>query len=205
MTEVISTYAIAFIFSFIGTIPPGTLSLTIIQLGLSQRINAAWRMAVAAALIEYPYAWVAVEFQDLVSKSIERTNNFHLLSALVMICLGTFNLWSSARPSRFSQRFEASGFRKGVVLSLLNPLAIPFWLAMTAYLENYGWVDLSNSFEVHAYLLGVSSGTLVLFVLLAHLARRAVVLLKSRSFIQKTPGIVLILLGLYSFAEYILG
>jgi threonine/homoserine/homoserine lactone efflux protein len=203
MIEVLLTFAIAFFFSFLGTIPPGTLSLSIIQLGLNHHINAAWRMAFAAALIEYPFAWIAVEFQEFVIQSLDLTNNFHLVTGVVMVLLGVLNLWSSAKPSKFSQRFEASGFRKGMVLSLLNPLAIPFWMAMTAYLKTHGWIDLSDKIEIHAYLLGVSAGTLVLFMLLAYLARSVVSHFKTNGFLQKTPGILLILLGLYSFAEYI--
>lgn len=205
MMEIASTFLVAFAFSFVGTIPPGTLSLTIVQLGLNRRISVAWRMAFAAALIEYPYAWIAVKFQRLLSQSVEFTHNFHLVSAGVMITLGVFNLWSASRPTPFTRRFEKSGFRRGVVLSLLNPLAIPFWLAMTAYLKSYGWVDLSDDFEVHAYLLGVSSGTLVLFMLLAYLARQVIKYFREDSIIKKAPGAILILLGIYSFVRYISG
>lgn len=205
MMDVLRAFTLAFFVSFIGTIPPGTLSLTIMQLGLTRRINVAWRMAFAAAIIEYPYAWIAVEFQDLLRQSINITHSFHLVSAVVMLSLGAFNLWSAARPSKFSQRFEASGFRKGMVLALLNPLAIPFWMAMTAYLKSYGWVDLSDNAALHAYLVGVSLGTVVLFMLLAYLARNLVSYFKSNSLLQKLPGILLIILGLYSFAEYISG
>ncbi|MGC1241136.1 MAG: LysE family transporter [Chryseosolibacter sp.] len=205
MTEVLYTFFIAFFFSFLGTLPPGTLNLSIIQLGLNHQINAAWRMALAAAIIEYPYAWIAIEFQHYITQSIGITRNFHLIGGLVMVLLGVFNLWSSSRPSKFSQRFEASGFRKGVFLSILNPLAIPFWMAMTAYLKTYGWIDLSDKAEIHAYLLGVSTGTLVLFMLLAYLARKVVSHFKTNRFLQKTPGIVLIALGLYAFSEYIFG
>jgi len=203
--EVLPTFGIAFLISFVGTIPPGTLSLTIVQLGLNQRINIAWRMAIAAAILEYPYAWVAVEFQHFLAASIEITHNFHLLAGFVMTLLGILNLWASARPSKFTQRFEASGFRKGVILSLLNPLAIPFWMAMTAYLKNYGWVDLSDGAEVHAYLLGVSGGTLALLMLLAYLARKVVSHFKTNAFLQKIPGVLLILLGVYSLGKYIFG
>lgn len=205
MMEVIFTFCIAFSLSFVGTIPPGTISLTVIELGLKHNINAAWRMALAAALIEYPYAWVAVGFQHFLANSLVFTRHFHLVSALVMVSLGMFSLWSAARPSKFSQRFEHSGFRKGMVLGLLNPLAIPFWMAMTAYLKSHGWVDLSDNYEIHAYLVGVSTGTLVLFMLLAYLARSVVSHFQTNGFLQKTPGVLLILLGLYSFAEYILG
>jgi threonine/homoserine/homoserine lactone efflux protein len=205
MTEVLITFAIAFFFSFVGTIPPGTLTLTIIQLGLNEKLNIAWRMAFAAALIEYPYAWVAVKFQGFLTQSIEITKGFHLIAAVTMLLLGLLNLWSSARPSKFTQRFEASGFRKGVVLSLLNPLAIPFWMAMTAYLKTYGWIDLSDNFEIHAYLVGVSTGTLVLFMLLAYLARKVISYFRTNGFLQKTPAVMLILLGIYSFGKYIFG
>jgi threonine/homoserine/homoserine lactone efflux protein len=203
--EAVNTFVVAFLFSFIGTIPPGTLNLSIIQLGLNHQINAAWRMALVAAAIEYPYAWVAVEFQDFLTGSVGFTDNLKLLSGVVMVLLGVLNLWSSARPSGFSRRLETSGFRKGVILSILNPLAIPFWMAMTAFLKSYGWVDLSNSMKVHAYLLGVSTGTLVLFMLLAYLARRVVSHFKTNALLQKAPGVLLILLSLYAFAEYIFG
>lgn len=205
MTESIFTFVIAFVLSFVGTIPPGTLSLTIVHLGLSGNVGAAWRMAIAAAMIEYPYAWIAVEFHDFLARSVEITRSFHLIAAVVMIVLGLLNLWSAARPSKFTRRFHASGFRKGVVLSLLNPLAIPFWMAMTAYLKGYGWIDLSTSAEVHAYLAGVSMGTLVLLMILAYLAHKVVAQLKNDTILQKVPGVVLILLGLYSVGAYTFG
>lgn len=203
--EVLFTFAIAFFFSFVGTIPPGALNLTIIQLGLDHRINIAWRMAFAAALIEYPYAWLAIEFEEFITKSSLITQNFQLLTGIVMILLGIFNLWSSSKPSKLSQRFQASGFRKGMVLGLLNPLAVPFWIAMTAYIKSQGWIDLSTRIEVHAYLLGVSAGTLTLFMLLAYLARMVVSQFQTNAFLQKTPGVVLVLLGVYSLTEYIFG
>lgn len=205
MTEVVTTFAIAFLFSFIGTIPPGTLSLSIVQLGLNHRINVAWRMALASALIEYPYAWIAIEFQDLIMGSLEFSHRFHLITGMVMILLGALNLWTTVRPSRFSQRFDSSGFRRGLVLGLLNPMAIPFWLAMTAYLKTHGWVDLSEGMEVHAYLLGVSAGTVALYMMLAYLARKVVSHFKTNGFIQRAPGVLLILLGFYSLSEYIFG
>ncbi len=205
MIELLFTFFVAFFFSFIGTIPPGTLNLTIIQLGLNQQVNVAWRMAFAAALVEYPYAWIAVEFQNYLVKSVEITHNFHLVSAIVMISLGALALWSSARPSRFARRFESSGFRKGIAIALLNPLAIPFWMAMTAYLKSYRWIELSNALEVHAYLAGVSGGTLVVLMLMAYLAQRVIRYFKHDSALKKTPGVVLILLGLYSFGKYIFG
>lgn len=199
------TFAIGFFFSFIGTLPPGTISLSIVQLGLKNRIDVAWRMTIAAAITEYPYAWVAVVFQDYLTASLDLTGAFRLLAGMVMVVIGALNLWASAKPSRLSRRFEESGFRKGVLLGLINPLAIPFWMAMTAYLKAHGWVTLADNFELQAYLLGISAGTLVVFMLFAYLARTVVSRFHTSAWLQKAPAILLIFLGLYSFAEYMLG
>ncbi|NJM24233.1 MAG: hypothetical protein HC859_00495 [Bacteroidia bacterium] len=89
----IVTFLIAALFSFIGSIPPGTLNLTILQLGLEKRISIAWRFALAAVVVEYPYAWLAVKFEKLILSSPVITDNFKLIAACVMTALGAFNIF----------------------------------------------------------------------------------------------------------------
>ncbi|MBT1700038.1 LysE family transporter [Fulvivirgaceae bacterium PWU4] len=200
--EALLTLSIAFLFSFIGTIPPGTMNLTIIGLGLEHRISTAWRFALAAALIEYPYAWLAVEFENLITSSPMITANFRIITGVVMTVLGVISLRSSQKPSPFAKRFQESGFRRGILLALLNPLALPFWVAMTAYLKSQRWIDLDTNMEVHFYLLGVSLGSLSLLIILAYLARRVVRQFQGNTFLKKIPGITLLVLGAYALIQY---
>lgn len=200
--EALLAFCIAYIFSFIGTLPPGTINLSIIQLGLDHRIGAAWRMAAAAALIEYPYAWLAVEFEDFVTSSPVVTENFQLIAAGVMLTLGILNLISASKPTSMTTRFSTSGFRRGILLGILNPLALPYWVAMTAYIKSLGWTDLSTTLELHAYLLGVSLGGFTILVLFAHLAKKVMVYFQHNTAIKKIPGITLIALGAYSLFRY---
>jgi threonine/homoserine/homoserine lactone efflux protein len=202
--EALLAFIIAYIFSFIGTLPPGTINLSIIQLGLEHRIGVAWRMAFAAALIEYPYAWLAVKFEDLITSSPVVTENFQLIAAAVMLTLGILNLISASKPTSMSTRFNASGFRRGLILGILNPLALPYWVAMTAYIKSLGWTDLSTTLELHAYLLGVSLGGFTILVLFAHLAKKVMVYFQHNTVIKKIPGITLIVLGVYSLIRYIM-
>lgn len=202
--EALLTFLIAFFFSFIGTIPPGTMNLTIIGLGLEHRISTAWRFALAAALIEYPYAWLAVEFENLITTSTAITANFRIITAVVMIVLGVISLRSSQKPSPLAKRFQESGFRRGIILALLNPMALPFWVAMTAYLKSQRWIDLNTNPEIHCYLLGVSLGGLSLLIILAYLARRVVRQFQGDTFLKKIPGITLLILGGYALIQYFL-
>lgn len=203
--EYLLSFLIAFCFSFIGTIPPGTLNLSIIQLGLDHKISAAWRFALAAAIIEYPYAWLAVKFEDFITSSPVVIENFQIITAAVMISLGIFSLWLAKGPaSAFAIRFHESGFRRGIVLSLLNPLALPFWVAMTAYIKAQQWIDLSTTLEMHLYLLGVSLGSLALLMIMAYLAKRVVKYLEGNNILlKKIPGFTLLFLGIYALLRYL--
>ena len=156
--ELIINFLVAFAFSFIGSIPPGTINLTALQLGLEHQTKVALRLAIAAAIVEYFYAWLAVVFESYITASPIMLDNFKLIAAVVMIVFGLLNIWSVRKPSNFTQQFQASGFRRGLVLGVLNPLAMPFWIALTAYLKIQGWVLLTTYYQIHAYLLGVTIG-----------------------------------------------
>lgn len=196
--EMLQNFLFAFLFSFLGSIPPGTLNLTVLQLGLEKKINIIWRFAFAAALVEYPYAWIAVAFEELLTASPVVLNNFKLITAIVMIVFGLLNLWSVQRPSTLTAKFQQSGFRRGVLLGILNPLAIPFWIAFTAYLNANGWITLTGTGLLHAYLFGVSVGAFTLFLVAGYLARKVAVAYQPGSKVKLIPGLVLLALGVYA-------
>lgn len=202
--QALSTFAVAFLFSFIGTIPPGTVNLTIVHLGINDRLRTALIMSVAAALIEYPYTWLAVEFQDFM-RSADMMANFKILGSGLMIAIGCLNLFSIGSPSGPGRTLRERGFRMSIVLGILNPVAIPFWIAMTAYIKSRGWVTLSDNLQLHAYLFGVSAGTLAVFIPLACVAKRVVARFKTSTLLPKLPGALLVALGVYGLGEYMFG
>ena len=201
---IIQVFLLGFILSFIGSIPPGTLNLAVLQLGMEYKIKAALRFALAVAIIEYPYAWIAVVFEDWVTASPIIVDNFQLITAIVMLAIGAFSVWSARKPSEFSVMFNESGFRRGLVLSILNPMAIPFWIAYTAFLKSQGWIDLSSQWFVHSYVLGTSVGVMALLTLFAFLAKRLAPYVKDNRIVKLVPGITLLLLGIYAFINYLM-
>ncbi len=197
-------FLLGFFFSFIGSIPPGTINLTCVQLGLEKKIGIAWRFSIAASVMEYPYAWIAVEFAEWITSSPVIVDNMQLITAIVMTVLGILTLWSSTKPSTFSAKLNESGYMRGVILSILNPLAIPFWVGATAYLNSLEWIDLSTPLRLHSYLVGVCLGTFVILIMLAYLAKRVIAQFSQNSWINRIPGIALIILGIYAFIQYLI-
>lgn len=200
---IIQVFIIGLIISFIGSIPPGTLNLAVLQLGMEHKIKVALRFAVAVSIIEYPYAWVAVVFEDWITSSPVIVENFQLITAIVMLVIGAFSVWSARKPSEFSVRFNESGFRRGLILSILNPMAIPFWVAYTAFLKSQGWIDLSTQWRVHSYVLGTSVGVMILLTLFTFLAKRLSSYVKDNRLVKLIPGITLLILGTYALIKYL--
>ena len=199
---VFQVFIIGFIFSFIGSIPPGTLNLMVLQLGLENKVKIALRFALAVAIIEYPYAWIAVEFEYLITSTPIVLKNFKLLAAVLMTSLGILGLWSTRKPSMISVRFQESGFRRGLILSILNPQAIPFWIGVTAYLKSEGWIKLDTSWHLHSYVLGTSVGAMALLTLLAVLAQKVSYQFQQNRLVRMLPSIILLILGLIAFYGY---
>jgi len=199
----LQVFLVGLVFSFLGSIPPGTLNLCVLQLGLEKKIGAALRFALAVSIIEYPYAWIAVEFEKWITASPAVIQNFELITAIVMTVIGILNLWAAQKPTDFTTRFNESGFRRGLVLSVLNPMAIPFWIGITAYLKAQGWIDLSSQAKLHLYVLGTSVGAMVLLTLFTYLAHRLSAYVTQSKLVKLIPGATLLALGVYAFVRYL--
>lgn len=201
---VLQVFIIGAVLSFIGSIPPGTLNVLVLQMGLEKKVRQALRFALAVAIVEYPYTWIAVVFEHWIMSSAVVLANFQLLGAVVMTTLGAFSLWAARKPTNFSVKFQESGFVRGLVLSVLNPQAIPFWIGVTAYLKMQGWIDLGTGWRLHSYILGTSVGAFILLSMLALLANRMSYVMQHNRLVKLIPGGVLLGLGLFAFAKYLL-
>lgn len=200
--DYLQVFLMGFIFSFVGSIPPGTLNLCVLQLGLEGKINAAFRFALAVAIIEYPYTWIGVQFEYLISSTPWIVDNFQLIVAIVMTVLGIFNLIPARKSSGFARKFGESGFRRGIVLSILNPMAIPYWMAFTAYLKAQGWINLGTTGLLHSYVFGTAIGALALLSVLIVFARRVAPYVADSKWVKIIPGIVLLILGAYAWWKF---
>jgi threonine/homoserine/homoserine lactone efflux protein len=119
-----------------------------------------------------------------------------------MIALGVINLLPTLRKTSEKPDLSQSGFRKGLLIGILNPLAIPYWLAITAFLRSEALVTDLDGFALHAYLGGVFLGAFALLAILILLSQKLISSLSSVSLLKKLPGIILLVLGLISLFRY---
>lgn len=97
-------------------------------------------------------------------------NLFKYLSAIM--CVMIFFLAYKSLEAAFHMRsyqdmlpfVGMNAFYSGLVLSLLNPLHLPFWLGWTAVLKSKNILD-SNIASYNIYITAIGTGTFLAFVI----------------------------------------
>ncbi|MGI9159937.1 MAG: LysE family translocator [Saprospiraceae bacterium] len=135
-------FFLAFFLSFLGSLPPGLISLTVVRTAMRRGFRAAWILAFGAAATEYLQALAAIGFANwfLAHPAVEA--GFRWVTAPLFLALGAYYLlWANPQgEGREEAPVRGRGlFFQGVALSLFNLLAIPYWIAYCGWMKVGGY------------------------------------------------------------------
>lgn len=163
--------------SFIGTLPFGTINLSVVSTTVTHGFRAAIVVSVAVALVEILQSFIAFHFSVWIVENI--THNLYLKLAVLFLFLaiGLYFLMRKATDGSASpNRFRLPNFLKGITLGLLNPQALPFWVFVIAYFQSTRLIALDGMDDdpllLMSFLVGVSLGKLAALTLYAVLSVR---------------------------------
>lgn len=196
---IIQTFTVAFLVSYVGSIPPGTINISVMQLSILKRHRAALFFALAASIVELGYAGLTVQFHLYLSMHPVVSGYFKGITALSLIVLGGWNLASKSDATAMASRPKLTGrhgFGRGLILGLLNPMTIPFWLVLTIHLENEGLIQVTGA-HLWLYLSGLASGTFCLLITVDALGKKFTRISENTFWVQKLPGVTLLAMGGY--------
>lgn len=199
MISLILVITVALLISFLGSIPPGSINITVMQLSMQGRHRTALFFVLGASLVEMIYVIGTVKFQLFLSTQDVIYLYFRYFTAGLLIVLGIYNLLmnhpSTKNLSPTDMRGR-TGFQRGVLLGLLNPLTIPFWLAVTTYLQDQAWFSLEK-LNFWGYIFGLTVGTFLLLVLVMRLGKNFEKIATNDWLIHKIPGLIFLLMGAF--------
>lgn len=160
--------------SLSGSLPPGLISLSVAQTAILRGFWSAIILSVGAAFAEFFQAWAAVVFSDWFTANPEAAKIFQVLAIPIFLGLAVY-LWFFAKAPRAPEsEMPVAKFRqfsKGVMISVFNLLAIPYWVAYTGWLRLNGWWKHTGLEQTIFFASGVTVGTMVALVLYSWLAR----------------------------------
>jgi len=151
--------------SFLGSLPLGTMNVTVTQLSVSDGIKAGFLFATGSMIVEV----IIVRMTLVTIKWLARQHRlFHLLEYVttsVILFLASASFVAAYKMTGFGTSLPVRAitpFWTGAFLSLTNPLHIPFWLGWTTVLMNKNILK-PNPFEYNWYVVGIGLGTMAGF------------------------------------------
>ncbi len=203
---ILQVFLVSFFISYLGSIPPGVANVSVVQMAMQNHKRAAIFFSLSASLVEFLYAGLTVKFQIYLKSSTQLEDYFHIITAIALVGVGILSLRDKSKSSDLHSEDAisgTSGFKRGIVLGFLNPMTIPFWLMVTAYLQNHDVIPLDGA-PYWTYLAGISAGTFVLLMTVLWLGNKFTQISDNQLLVHKVPGILLIGLGIYTFVMWLI-
>ncbi|GGB12583.1 LysE family transporter [Puia dinghuensis] len=165
MKEKIMLFCWAMAISFVGTLPLGTLNLSVANYAFRHDASGAIGFSVAAISVEMLLVRVAL----VAIKRLERLTNFFrvfgILTSIILLILAFNSLVAAWQMQTFRAGLPFTLLNpmiSGFLLSLTNPLHLPFWLGWTAFLRSKKILtDRSGSYNL--YIIAIGAGTSAAF------------------------------------------
>ena len=132
------TFLAGFVSSFLGSLPVGAISLMVVRFAKERTAKEAIAFAAISAAIEFIHIYPAIVFVDCISAHEYFKTYFEYLSILFFGILGIKMLVGS---KNIAVSNKILSWRTGIIINVLNPSSIPFWMFLSGWLVDGKYID----------------------------------------------------------------
>lgn len=195
-------FLITFFISFVGSIHPGPLNLSVIQTTLQKGFYSALLLAFGGVIPEIIYGYLAVEGVMLFEKYPEVFNVMTWTVVPILLGLGIQQIIHSRKPKQIKKPLKiAEGtITKGFLLSITNPQLLPYWMVILVNYQNYNFLKINDLSDKLSFILGTSTGAFALnyvYACMAHRQRERIFKYINESHFEQITGWTFVLIGLF--------
>lgn len=197
--EYVLHLGLGLVMAYLGLLPPGMINMTVVRTRLSAGPRPATLFSAGAALIVIPQAAVALTFANYFRRNPHILDRFAIAGGAIFLVLAIFFFLQGRKPTNYEGQEARGGyFLKGVLLSSLNMLSLPFYLGLSTVLSMRDLLVLDMP-HIGVFVIGASFGAFLLFWTYSSFAK----LLATRaSFLARNINYVLsllfLILGVYT-------
>lgn len=169
MKRRLKIYSSGLLISFFGSLPFGSLNITVFQISASQTTNAALIFALAAILVELAIVRLSLSLTDKLKTGSKLFTYLIPVTIILLLFLAFSNFRSASNSSGIELSKSPfpliqSPFFLGLLMSALNPMHLPFWTGWNSVLIAKNTLDRQPgmfSFYISGIALGSIAGFLV--------------------------------------------
>ena len=192
--------------SFMGTLAIGPANLGVINITIRHNSKAASKFITGATIVEVMYATAAVLSGKLIIKKIDEYSYIKVIVILIFFVAGLYFFFKKEHDHDASdngdQTEKKSFFLKGMMVALINPQTIPYWLFISTYFTAHKILDL-NSWYLIFFLGGALTGKYSSLSLYGYLSNY----IKHRKsklafYLNKFIGVTLIIIAIIQAVQF---
>ena len=169
-------FLITFFISFVGSIHPGPLNLSVIQTTLQKGFSSALLLAFGGVIPEIIYGYLAVEGIMIFEKYPIVFKVMQWAVVPILLFLGIQQIMASRKPkqiikpSKTAQTTSKAIPIRGFLLSITNPQLLPYWIVILINYQNYNFLKIRELSDRLSFVLGASTGAFALNYVYAYIA-----------------------------------
>ena len=150
----------------------GTINVSIAEESIRRGIRAGIIMAFGACFVEFFQAYIALSFFNILSTNPEVERTIILTCIPIFLVIGFYYFFkkNNTKPPAPSKISNVIGFAKGIMVTTLNLIAIPYYVFLGGYLHSAGLIRLEPQF-IASFSVGVVGGTFLVFFIYAQLGQ----------------------------------
>jgi len=161
--------------AFIGALPPGAVNLSVVYTTLNKGAKFTVSIILAAAIGEITLSYFALHFTMMVEEYVSQNIWLQYLIAIILLVAGGYLITTNNQGSPPKKlRRKNYGFLKGLLLSVINPPVLVFWLVAFGYISAKTNIDLlmDQAHLIALFFTGVFLGKIAALCLYVHLSKR---------------------------------
>ncbi|WP_372793376.1 hypothetical protein [Lutibacter sp.] len=181
------------IMAYFGLISPGMLNMTALKIRINTGKIQSLKFALGASIIVFFQAGIALFFADYFVKNPKIIEILKIAAVFVFFALTIFFfLLSRKKITTNSKNTNQNYFVRGLAMSSVNMLAIPFYLGLSIYLVSVNKIVIQQPY-IFLFVIGAAIGSFLLFYTYILFAK---IIIKKVSFIATNINIILSILFL---------
>ncbi len=195
-------FLLTFFISFVGSIHPGPLNLSVIQVTLKKGLGIGLLVALGGVIPEIIYGYLAVEGVMIFEQYPTVFTIMQWAVVPILLVLGYLQINSSKTNKTEIKNVESSHINsvgKGFFLSLFNPQLLPYWIVILVNYQNYELLKINTLTDKLFFVLGTSTGAFALNYVYAYIAykqRERIFKYLNQNRFEQIIGWTFILMGL---------
>lgn len=150
-------FLIGVVVNFIGYVPLGNVNLTVVQLTINRGVKAAMYFIVSFSIVEFFFTYTIMYFADWFASQQRLLYWLDWILIFVFLLLG-FLSWFNTQKTKNVDYSLNDSIKYGIILGIVNPMQIPFWMIGGTYMISKGWIEIGHG-ALAVFSLGSAVGS----------------------------------------------